>query len=293
MELNVSPIFDIIVDHGEGPVWDPVSQKYYWVNLIEGSYLIGDPQDRSFRSFNIGEPLGVMALAESGIPVVATANGFGVFDQDKNVLSLFDPSPESDQPELRFNDGTVDSEGRFYAGTMLYDGSAPKGRLYRLNKDQSFTEFDKELRIPNGMGWNKEKTVFYMIDTLQFKMFAYDYDITTGNLTNRRVFMTFEENDLADGMTIDTEGCFWIAFYGEGKVVKYSPEGEKLLQIDVPAPYTTSCCFGGPKMNQLFITTSKRDLDDADKSKYPLSGSCFIVDTDTVGIADPRVKIDL
>ena len=291
MKYTPKPIFDAILDHGEGPLWDPKSQQYYWVDLLEGVYYKGNPKTQEIQLFNIGEPLGVMALTENNTSVMATANGFGVFNEDSKSYTLFNSSPESNLTELRFNDGTVDPRGRFIAGSMLYDGSQPSGSLYRLNADKSFTKLDTGLRIPNGMGWNLTGDTFYMIDTLQFKMFAYDYDLETGDIGNKRTFMEFDQKDLADGMTIDTQGCFWIAFYGEGKVVKYDPFGTKVLQIDFPAPYMTSCCFGGANMNQLFVTTSRRDLTDDEKLKYPQSGRCFVVETEIKGIADPRVKL--
>ena len=293
MSYKVEPLFDVSVEHGEGPLWDPQTNQYYWVDLIKGEYTRGNLETGECHTFGIGEPLGVMALSENGDPVMATANGFGIYNETTQKYSLFEPSPEQNNTETRFNDGTVDPKGRFLAGTMLYDGSEPVGNFYRLNADQSFLELDQKMNIPNGMGFSPDGNTFFLVDTLQYKMWAYDYDLETGALSNKRAHMTFGKDELADGMTIDKAGHFWIAFYGAGKVVQYNENGNKLKEIAVPAPYTTSCCFGGKNMNQLFITTSRLVMNEEQIREFPLSGRCFEIEVDDViGVADPRVHLN-
>jgi sugar lactone lactonase YvrE len=287
---KVMPVFEISTEHGEGPVWDPVEEKLYWVDLLEGKYLVGDFSSLKTEAYTIGQPLGVLALREKGGLVMGVRDGFGFFDESTGRFELIEPSPEQENAKVRFNDGAVDPTGRFFAGTMEWDGKEDIGKLFRLDADQSWYQLEENIFITNGMGWNPGKDTFYFIDTLKYVMYAYDYDLASGQISKRRVHIQFPEDELPDGMSVDSNGGFWVALYGAGKVVHFDKEGTRLDEIIVPAAYTTSCCFGGPDMNILFITTSKLLLDETARKKNPLAGRTFMIETNTVGQIEPKYR---
>ena len=283
---SAEPIFAYVAEHGEGPLWDAATQRYYWVDLLQGRYLCGDPATGEVEPHDLGQALGVMALRAQGGVVTAVRDGFGFYHPARRAFRLIEPSPEQHNPAVRFNDGAVGPGGRFYAGTMTWDGQVPVGKLFRLGRDHAWAELDSGFKVPNGMGWSPDGQTFYMIDTFLGVMFAYDYDLATGDLSGRRVHLRFPAGELADGMCLDTEGCFWIAFYGGGKVVQYDPSGEVMTTVPVPVDYPTSCCFGPD--GQLFITTSRVDLPPNSWVTQPLAGRCFVVQTEAQGLPVPR-----
>ena len=287
---QVKPIFDFSAEHGEGPVWDPEEQKFYWVDLLEGKYVKGHFQTQEIDVFDIGQALGVLALREQGGLVMGTRDGFGFFDEKSNQFELIEPSPEQENERVRFNDGAVDPAGRFFAGTMEWDGAEDIGKLFRLDPDHSWHQVDERIFITNGMGWNMARDTYFMIDTLRHLMYAYDYDLNSGEIANRRIHIQFQQDELPDGMTLDTDDGFWIAFYGGGKVIHYDYQGNPVEEIPVPAAYTTSCCFGGPDLNMLLITSSKLLLNETERLKFPLAGRTFMLETNARGQVEPRYK---
>ena len=127
----------------------------------------------------------------------------------------------------------------------------------------------------------------YLIDSLTKNVFAFDYDLDLGNISNRRVVVTIpdELKGYPDGMAIDQEGMIWVALWAGFKVTRWNPHtGELLQSISLPAPNVTSCTFGGLNMNELYITTARKDLDQAALAQYPLAGSVFRLKTDIVGM---------
>ncbi len=287
--MKVAALFHTIVEHGEGPLWDSVGQKLYWVDLLQGTYYKGDIYTNRVEEFSIGQPLGFLALRKNrrGF-VMGVRDGFGFYDEEKDEFDLIDPSPEQNNSEVRFNDGAVDPKGRLFGGTMEWDGAENKGKLFRLNTNRSWSLLEENIHITNGMGWNPEKDTYYMIDTLRHVMYAYDYDSKTGDISNRRIHIQFAENEFPDGMCIDSEGGFWVALWGGSKVVHFNKNRTKLGVISVPVTHPTSCCFGGKDMKTLFITTSKLPLSELERKKNPLAGRLFKIETNTKGQPQER-----
>ena len=283
MTYNPQPLFDFTAEHGEGPVWDARQQKWYWVDLLKGHFLIGDPSNLNVEKFSVGKALGVLAPRKSGGLVLAAENEFIFFDTDKNSENTIATVPKNVEHPTRFNDGAVDPKGRFLAGTMTWDGATNVGKLYRLDTDKTVTQLEEHLHIPNGMDWSADGSIFFLTDTNQHRIYAYDYDLKTGNISNRRVHIRFKDDEFPDGMTIDAEGHFWIAFWGGGKIGRYDAAGNHIEDIVFPVPHPTSCCFGGPDMKTLFVTTSQLPLSADEKKRYPLAGRTFSVQTDSVG----------
>jgi D-xylonolactonase len=287
--MQVAPLFNSSAEHGEGPVWDPISQKLYWVDLLQGIYFKGDLSSSTMEEFSIGQPLGFLALRanQEGL-VMGVRDGFGFYNEKSQLFNLIEPSPEQHNSEVRFNDGAVDPEGRVFGGTMEWNGADNKGKLFRLNTDHSWNVLEENIHITNGMGWNPEKDTFFMIDTNRNAVFAYDYEIESGNISNKRTHIKFANAEFPDGMTIDSEGGFWIALWGGSKLVHFDKKGNKIEEILMPVSHPTSCCFGGADLKTLIITTSKVALSEKERLENPLAGRLFKIETNTVGQIQSR-----
>jgi sugar lactone lactonase YvrE len=193
-------------------------------------------------------------------------------------------TPESHPPSNRFNDGKCDPTGRFLAGTMAIDETPGSGSLYSLDQNLRVKQLLGGLSISNGMGWSPDYSTMYFIDSPTKQVVAFDYELNTGNISNRRVVVTIPEG-YPDGMTTDQEGMIWVALWAGFKVTRWNPRTGKLLQsISVPAPNVTSCTFGGSNMNELYITTARKDMDTAALDKYPKAGGVFRLKTDVIGM---------
>ena len=185
--------------------------------------------------------------------------------------------PEPDKPGNRFNDGKCDPAGRLWAGTMPITEDSATGSMYCLHPDGHVEKQGGDYSIPNGIVWNAEATVMYHIDSPTRRVDAWDFDNATGTISNRRMAIEIQdEGAFPDGMAMDTEGKIWVALWGGWSVVQFDPEnGEELARIAVPVSRTSACAFGGPNLDELYITTAKKDITEADLEKEPLAGCVF------------------
>src|SRR5690606_12809631 len=171
----------------------------------------------------IGQNVGAVVVDEHGDLIVATEYGLHRYIMKEKKLELIE-DPEVGMSQNRFNDGKCDAKGRFFAGTMDKGGSSPTGSLYCLNSDMKVEKKLSDLTISNGLAWNMANDTMYFIDTPTRKVFAFDYNLETGEMTNQRAVITFpEELGNPDGMTIDTEDKLWIAGWGNGKLSRWDP----------------------------------------------------------------------
>lgn len=287
MKYAIQPLFGVRCHHGEGPVWDPQAQQFYWVDLMQGQFFIGDWETGRVETHVVGQPLGVLALREQGGVVMALRDGFFTYDTHSRELKQVSPT-EADVQATRFNDGAVDPKGRFWAATMTYDGTEPVGNLYCLNEAGAVQRHEQNLMLPNGMGWSADRKTYFFADTERHVVYAYDYDLETGRLSHRRNFIEFGPEGFPDGLTVDTNDHLWVAMWQEGKISHFDAQGKKVDDIELPVSHPTSCCFGGPEMQHLLITTSQRPLSPEQKKAQPLAGVCLQIQTNTTGQPEPR-----
>lgn len=268
---------------GEGPVWSVEEQALYWVDIDRGSYHRFDPMTRDYEMVEIGVPLGVLALRASGGFVMATRDGFAFWEQQK---LRYIAKPEESKPHMCFNDGAVDCAGRFWAGSMKQNEQPPpEGTLYRLDPDGSVHAQLTPVGIPNGIGWSPDNSIMYFTDSPLRTIFAFDFDSSTGEIANRSVFVHSPDDPaIPDGLTVDSEGCVWSAWWGGARVVRYDPDGKVERVIQVPALNTTSCVFGGPNLDELYITSARATLTEQQKEQYPFSGDLFRLKTSIKGL---------
>jgi sugar lactone lactonase YvrE len=177
---------------------------------------------------------------------------------------------------LRMNDGKIDPSGRFWGGSMAYDGSLGAGTLYFL-EGPAVTQVLSGLGISNGLDWSPDGHYFYFVDSLTRCLWMFDFDPSGGRVTNRRTLVEFEDSfGLPDGLTVDADGCIWVAGWGGWKVHRYSPVGEYLGFVDVPVAQVTSCAFGGEDLMDLYITTAIEGQTEQALELQPEAGSLFV-----------------
>ena len=268
---------------GECPCWHQEKQLLYWVDIEKKQLHVYQPETKTDRTIQLEKLVCCVVPRKSGGVVLGLENGFAALDIETEKLTYL-ADPESDLPSNRFNDGKCDPAGRFLAGTMDRNGKKGAGSLYSLDRNLTVKRLWDNLTVSNGMGWSPDYSTMYLIDSDEQKVFAFDYDLTTGNISNRRVAVKIPEG-FPDGMTTDAEGTIWVALWAGFKVTRWNPKTGELLQtISVPAPNVTSCTFGGENMNELYITTARKDMEPAQLDKYPKAGSVFRFKTDAIGL---------
>ena len=246
---------------GEGPIWDSKRQVLWWVDILEGLVHCHNPVTDSNRSWSVGQLVGTIVTSKDDRLVIAADKGFHWFDPETGNIELIN-DPEPDKPENRFNDGKCDPSGRLWAGTMPISEEGNSGTLYCLHPDGKAETKEGGYAIPNGIVWNDEATIMYHIDSPTRRVDAWDYENTTGTISNRRTVHHVTQNGaFPDGMAMDVEGKIWLALWGGWAVVRFDPiSGEELARIPVPVSRTSACAFGGPNLDTLFITTAKKDI---------------------------------
>ena len=248
---------------GEGPVWDAEQAALYWVDgtgrrVGRPSLWRLDPRSGATRHWSLDHDVGAMALRRDGNAVLALDDGFYFYDFTTGALECITPI-EPEQPRTRLNDGKVDRRGRFFAGGMDDKEELAICGLWRLDPDLSVTRVDQGIICSNGPCWSPDDRTFYFADTLQQQMWAYDYDLATGSLANKRPFAdTRQDAGFFDGSTVDEEGCVWNALVIGGELIRYTPDGEVERRIGMPVKNITSLCFGGERLDEIYVTSMAR-----------------------------------
>ena len=277
--MRVELLHDAKALLGEGPVWDERTQTLYWVDILNKRiYANGD------SLAELDEFIGCLAPRVRGGLILAKRFSFWTFDLSA-TSSTFLAAPTDEPATNRFNDGKCDPRGRFLAGTMNLNEKDSTGSLYSFD-GESIAKLLSNVTISNGLTWSPDGKTFYYIDTPTRVVQAFDYDLDTGAIASPRVAVTIPASlGWPDGMTSDSQGNLWIAMWGGAQITKWNPHtGQLLEQIPVPALQTSSCAFGGKHLNELFITSARKGLDDAALEQYPLSGGVFRVETTVAGL---------
>ena len=181
------------------------------------------------------------------------------------------------------NDGACDPAGRFLAGTMTFD-RRPNAGLYRLEPDLTINLLIPNVTLSNGIDWAPDGQTMYHVDTPTRQIIAFNYDIVTGNVSEGRIFASLSNsNGNPDGLTVDAEGYVWVAVFRAGEIRRYAPNGKLAQTITLPTPLVTSCCFGGPDLEDLYVTSAARAMTPAQLESDQLAGALFRIHTDTQG----------
>lgn len=269
---------------GEGPVWVVAEQALYWVD-IKGLKIFRRDAGGAVTIWATPFSVGGIAPRISGGFIAGTEHGVAAIDL---VAGRFDilVDPEPDRPANRFNDGKVDRSGRFWAGTMDDTGNTAAGALYRLAANSAPSRVDDGYRVTNGPAFSRDGARMYHTDSAARTIWLFDLD-DEGDASNKRVFARFTaEKGHPDGMTVDADDCLWIAFWNGWCVRRLSPDGETLGTYPMPVERPTSVAFGGPALNQLFVTSARIGLDDEALTRQPHAGGLFMLEPGVTGLAE-------
>lgn len=269
---------------GEGALWNPETAELYWVDIEGRALHVFDPATGHDRCYPVGQRIGTVVPRCGGRALVALQTGIHEIDLATGLLTRL-AHPLTDE-HLRFNDGKCDPAGRFWVGTFDMLLRPHAGTLYRFDPDGSTHVMLRRITNSNGIAWSSDRRTMYYIDTPTLAVQAFDYDHATGSIANPRVVIRFAEAEgWPDGMTIDAEDKLWVARWGGGRVQRHDPATGALLQVvTVPAPFTSSCAFGGPGLETLFITSARGGLTPQQAAEFPLSGDVFAVQPGVAGV---------
>ena len=280
---------------GEVPIWCPRTKKLWWINVRRPCMLESfDPATREHKTYPTqGTDLGSWGLREKGGFVIALNDGFYAFDPEtlthEKLVEL-----EPDKPKNRLNDAKCDRRGRYWVGTQALPSEGPKaftGTFYRIDPDLSFTKFFDGIGIANGVAISPDDKTFYFADTRANTIWAFDFDLDAGRLSNRRVFCDGSRNPgLPDGATIDAEGFLWVAEVMGNRLVRYAPNGSLDRIIPLPVNQPTSCAFGGDKLDVLYVTTATQGMKPERLAGEPWSGGLLAMDVGVRGVPEPCFK---
>jgi len=276
--MNAELLLDAKATLGEGPAWDAKTQTLYWVDILEKRIYAGTQLLAQLDDF-----VGCLAPRKNGNLILGKCASFVDFDIASSQQTVLYTLKES--ATNRINDGKCDPAGRFIAGTMDMNEKDPTGTVYSFDEKSTHALFGG-VTISNGLAWSPDHKTFYYIDTPTHEVRAYEYDVNTGAVANPRVVIHVPDSmGWPDGMTSDMEGNLWIALWGGAAVTRWNPStGQLLERISMPALQPSSCVFGGKAMNELFVTSARKDMSETDLTTYPLSGGLFKVETKVEGM---------
>jgi D-xylonolactonase len=282
-DSTVRCVADVHAVLGEGPVWVASETALYWLD-IKGRKIFRLNED-GLTEWPTPMRVGSIAPRQGGGFVAGTENGIALIDLNANRFEII-VDPEQHLPHNRFNDGKVDRRGRFWAGTMDDLESEATGTLYRIDPDLGCTAVDSDYRITNGPAFSPDGRIMYHNDTARQVVYAFDLS-EDGSAHSRRVFLQFGPGDgHPDGLTVDANGCLWIAFWGGWCVRRFSPQGERIDTIKLPVSQPTSCAFGGRDLDRLYVTSASGGLDESQLKMQPNAGGLFMFTPGVQGLAE-------
>ncbi len=286
-EVELAYRFD--AELGEGPVWDDQRQELLWLDVTRGKILFFSPSRQNQREIQLDKHIGSLALTRNMDLYLALRDGFAHYSFQSQSITTFMHVIDTD--EIRFNDGAVDSKGRFLAGTMGYSPQPTTGNLYTFSKVSGSRLLISGVGVSNGICWNSDSSLMYFIDSMKQSIQVFDYDLDSGSIANGRELISFDSHlGIPDGMTIDQEGSLWVAMWDGSQILKVNPSGAIEEAIKLPVSRVTSLTFGGADLQDLFITTAQFELSPEDLSEQPLAGSLFKVRTEVPGYLENRME---
>jgi L-arabinonolactonase len=271
---------------GEGALWCPVEQRLWWIDISTPTLWSWQSRGGRVEHWPLPKPPGSFALRKGGGFLFAFRSGLAILEKPGA-----DPQwlPGLELGDERFNDGKVDRAGRFWAGTLDRRLGSPIGRLYRIEAGPRVHPVDKGFTISNGIGWSPDDRTMYFTDTPSRRIYRYDFDRASGEVSNRRVFVEIEPGHGGpDGLTVDAESFVWSAQFDRWCVNRYAPDGKLERSVPLPVQRPTTCMFGGPDLATLYITSARMDLSEEALASQPQAGGVFAIDPGVRGVPEPR-----
>jgi len=284
---------------GEAPQWNAAEQRLYWIDAFAPAIRRLDPQSGRVESFALPFDIGSFVFCADGSLMAGTRAGFqhlrlgGGGDASRGAASGAGSSssgssavacelvadPLARDRRLMLNDGKCDARGRYWCASVHSDFLGRSAELFRLDADHTVTRMDGDFIIGNGIAFSPDNTRMYLADSRDETVWVYDFDLAQGRISGKRVF--FSTRDIegrVDGATCDRDGNYWCALVHGAAVACISPQGRMLERIAVPAKHPTMVAFGGPELDQLYVTSATRMLEGAERAAWPLAGALFRID---------------
>lgn len=276
---------------GEAPLWSATDRKLWWVDIHRAALQSLDLATREHQTYRLPRgALGSFGFAAGGGFVVAADRALESYDpasRDLREICRVDEGLPN-----RLNDGKCDRRGRYWVGTLDLEISKPSGSLYRIGPDGSVKQMLSDVLTPNSVAFSPDDRTFYFSDTRRFKIYAFDFDIESGELSNQRVFRdTTGHPGRPDGSTVDAEGYLWNAEFAGSRVVRYAPDGSIDRVLELPVSQPTSVAFGGDDLSTLFITTARLKLSDAQLAAQPMAGHLLMAHVEIRGLPEPAFGV--
>jgi sugar lactone lactonase YvrE/DNA-binding IclR family transcriptional regulator len=263
---------------GEGPMWSARDDALYWVDILAPAIHVFFPAERRAQRTPLGSMASLVLPKASGGVLVATPAGLMAAAAPDAPFVPF-AHPAAGRSGQRYNDGKCDRRGRLWIGSMDMAAAPNRGLLHRVDADGSHRTMDSGFTVPNGLGWSPDNRRMYFTDTFRQTVYEYDFDLDAGTIAQRRALVSFDAAEgKPDGLTVDAEGCLWIAMWDAWELVRVSPRGERLQRVRVPVPRPTSCCFGGTALQTLYVTSASVRLGEAELAAAPQSGALFAME---------------
>ncbi|MFO1306241.1 MAG: SMP-30/gluconolactonase/LRE family protein [Burkholderiales bacterium] len=275
---------------GEGPMWSCDEQVLYWIDIVKRRVLRLRPETGRVDVRELPFAPSAVIPRDSGGLLLVTKKGMAHFEFDKPDLASL-PVPLVDFSKEVFNDAKCDGAGRMWVGTRDLHVSHPNGGLFCMAPDYSMQRHGSGYTVSNGIAWGDGGRIMYHIESKPGRIDAYDFDATTGALSNRRVFRDYAKEGAAafpDGCTIDSEGGLWVAEVGDFHIRRYAPDGHLDREVRVPFQKPTSLMFGGRDLATLYVTSMRFGLDEAALARQPLAGSLLQLDVGFAGVPEHR-----
>ncbi|GGL68276.1 calcium-binding protein [Streptomyces fumigatiscleroticus] len=265
---------------GEGPTWDAAAGRLLWIDILNSRVHTYDPVTGHRTVRRTEQHVGAVKPRAGGGLVLNLRDGIGLLGPDDSFCWLH----HGPVPGRRANDAAVAPDGSLWAGTMRYDEAPGGGTLSRVTGDGAVETVLDDVTVSNGTGWSPDGRLMYYIDTPTRRIDVFDHDHASGRVTGRRPLAGIEEGaGFPDGLTVDADGCVWVALWDGGAVRRYTPDGRLDRVIELPAPRVTACAFGGPDLTDLYITTARTGL----AAPHPLAGSLLVVPGAGKGLPQP------
>jgi sugar lactone lactonase YvrE len=263
---------------GEGPTWDAAAGRLIWIDILGSRIHTYDPVSGRRTSRTTEQHVGAVKPRAGGGLVLNLRDGVGLLDVDDTFRWLH----HEPVPGRRANDAAVAPDGSLWAGTMRYDEAAGGGTLSRITGDGTVDVVLDDVAVSNGTGWSPDGRLMYYIDSPTRRVDVFDFE--DGRARDRRPFVEIEDGaGFPDGLTVDADGCVWVALWDGGAVRRYTPAGDLDRVIELPTPRVTACTFAGPTLTDLYITTARVGL----SAPHPTAGSLLVVRGAGKGLPQP------
>ncbi len=294
-------LVDVIAVHntlGEGVVWDARDQSLWWTDILASKIYHMDWLSRAIQTYTTPERVCSFGLTEqAGVLIVAFESGFGFYQPEQNIGQIkWMKRFLQNNAHIRLNDGRMDRQGRFWAGSMVeaeFDQLSARGKLYSCDVAGNVGVHISNILIANSLCWSPDSKYMYFADSPTQTIFIYNFDPDLGIASDPQIFSKTEASAFPDGSDVDGQGNLWNAEWAGGRVTKYSPAGIRLGILELPVSQPTCVAFGGSEMNLLFITTARESLCEADLKKQPEAGNLFVYKMENKGLTAPVFGRDI